>query len=193
MRHNNARGGKMIYLMRHGQDDETKIGGWSDGDLTLCGKKQVNLTGVYNYDLEVDKIIASDIKRCQTTAQIMQYHLRKPIIYDDRLREQNKGDLNGMDLLEANEKYFDLLSDVKITTCYPNGESLLDLYKRIERLLPWILKQDKTLIITHRGVINMLYYILKNIELDMNKTQFDVTYASVHELDPVKKIIKRRY
>ena len=70
---------------------------------------------------------------------------------------------------------------------------MLDLYKRIERLLPWILKQDKTLIITHRGVINMLYYILKNIELDMNKTQFDVTYASVHELDPVKKIIKRRY
>ena len=183
----------MIYLMRHGQDDETKVGGWSNSDLTLCGMRQVNLTGVYNYDLEVDKIISSDIKRCQTTSKIMSSHLQKPIIYDNRLREQNKGDLNGMPLLKAKEKYADLLSDIKITTRYPNGESLLDLYKRIERLLPWILKQDKALIITHRGVINMLYYILKNIELDMNKTQFDVTYASVHELDPVKKIIKRRY
>ena len=181
----------MIYLMRHGLDDESKIGGWSDVKLTLEGIKQVNLSGINNRNLEVEKIISSDIKRCQQTALIMQKYLNVPIIYDERLREQNKGDLNGMDNVEALKRYSDLLKDIKVSTIYPNGESLYDLYMRIKNLLPWILKQDKTLIITHRGVINIIYYLLNNIDLDMNKQQFNVTHASIHELDSVK--IKRRY
>lgn len=183
----------MIYLMRHGLDDETKIGGWSDVGLTLEGIKQVNLAGKKNNDLEVNKIISSDVKRCQETSLIMQNYLDKQIFYDKRLREQSKGDLNGMNQLEAKNKYLDLLENITPMTVYPNGESLYDLYNRIKNLMPWILSQDKTLIITHRGVINMIYYLLNNIDLDMNKTQFDVTHASIHELDPVKKIIKRRF
>ena len=31
----------MIYLLRHGLDDESKIGGWSDVSLTEDGIKQV--------------------------------------------------------------------------------------------------------------------------------------------------------
>ena len=31
----------MIYLIRHGLDDEKYIGGWSDVDLTIVGRKQV--------------------------------------------------------------------------------------------------------------------------------------------------------
>jgi len=38
----------------------------------------------------------------------------------------------------------------------------------------------------------MLYYILKDIELDMNKERFDVTHASLHQIDKCKKI-KRIY
>ncbi len=32
--------------------------------------------------------------------------------------------------------------------------------------------EDGTLLVTHRGVINMIYLILNNIELDMDKKQF---------------------
>jgi len=31
----------MIYLMRHGQDDETYVGGWSDVSLIPKGKEEV--------------------------------------------------------------------------------------------------------------------------------------------------------
>lgn len=31
----------MIYLLRHGLDDESKIGGWSDVGLTKEGIKQI--------------------------------------------------------------------------------------------------------------------------------------------------------
>ena len=183
----------MIYLMRHGQDDETKIGGWSNVNLTIEGIKQVNEIGSRCSNLEIEKIISSDVKRCQETSLIMQNYLNKPIFYNRNLREQSKGNLNGMNALEAKKKYAELLENITPTTIYPNGESLFDLYIRIKKIMPWILKQDKALIITHRGVINMLYYILNNIELDMNKTQFNVTHASIHELDPAKKLIKRSF
>ena len=49
---------------------------------------------------------------------------------------------------------------------------------------------DDTLIITHRGVINMFYYILRNIPLDMDKKKFKVDVASVHALDKITRSIK---
>ena len=45
--------------------------------------------------------------------------------------------------------------------------------------------------VTHRGFINMIYYICNNKELDMNKKQFGVEPASVHEYDFVNKKIRR--
>ena len=39
----------------------------------------------------------------------------------------------------------------------------------------------------------MLYYILNDIPLDMNKERFNVDYASLHELDINKKLIRRIY
>lgn len=182
----------MIYLMRHGQDDESRIGGWSDVDLTLCGMKQANTTGMYLHNLEIEKIISSDLKRCITTSKIVNNHLQKDITYTPILREQNKGDLNGIPLKEAEKEYSEYIHKPKIDMVYPNGESLLDLYNRIKKLMPWILKQDRALLITHRGVINMIYYLLNNIELDENKEQFGVTHASLHELDPKKMLIRRK-
>ena len=53
------------------------------------------------------------------------------------------------------------------------------------------MKEDDTLIVTHRGYINMLYYILNDIPLDMKKERFDVVTASVHEYDKEKNTIRR--
>ena len=39
----------------------------------------------------------------------------------------------------------------------------------------------------------MIYYLLNDIELDMNKERFDVTHASIHELDIKSKKIRRIY
>ncbi len=69
---------------------------------------------------------------------------------------------------------------------------MYDLYKRIKILLGNI-KDNNTLYVTHRGVINMIYYILKDINLDMDKEKFNVTHASLHELDLNKKLIRRIY
>lgn len=54
-----------------------------------------------------------------------------------------------------------------------------------------ILSFEDSLVVTHRGVINMLYFILNDIPINYNKEQFSVSHASIHEYDKDKKMIRR--
>lgn len=180
----------MIYLLRHGLDDETKVGGWSDVPLieegineTLKAKKFIE------ENLEFNEIICSDVLRAKQTAAIVNKDLNKKITYTNLLREQNKGIYNGV-LKSICDINFD---DVTIYDKFPNGESLLDLYYRMKKLLLSIEGWDENLLITHRGVINMFYYILNDRRPDMYKDSFDVTHSSVHKLDLNKRKIERIY
>ena len=176
----------MIYLMRHGRDDEEFLGGWSDNELTEDGVFQVKNAALYmlKSNIKINKIVCSPIKRAYDSAVIVGDLLGvKDIIVDERLKEQNKGKLNGMNKKEANIKYPEYLID-SVETIYPEGESLKMLNDRIvDNIELFSEAEDGTLFITHRGVINSIYYYLNKIELDMNKTQFGVGFASIHEVD----------
>lgn len=182
----------MIYLIRHGLDDESMIGGWSDVSLTEEGIRGVEDAKEFLKNINFQKIISSDIKRAKETSLIINKEFNKEIIYTKKLREQNKGDYNGL-LKEkiSDDDYFK--GNVSIYDTYPNGESLLDLYFRIEKLLLTIDNWEDSLIVTHRGVINMIYYLLNNKKPDMYKDSFNVTHASVHKLDLKNKKIERIY
>ena len=100
----------MIYLMRHGQDDEKYIGGWSDVGLIPEGQMEVIDSALWIKDnLNIKKVIVSDVKRAIETAIIVCDILKLPFLPSTELREQNKGLLNGMDQNKAHKKYKDLL------------------------------------------------------------------------------------
>ena len=183
----------MIYLIRHGLDDESRIGGWSDVSLTNEGIKEVEKAKKYIIDnLSFEKIISSDVKRAKETSQIINKKKNKKITYTKKLREQSKGKYNGVKKSDLDKNdYF--LGNIKIYDKYPEGESLLDLYYKVEKLLNNINKWDNTLLVTHRGVINMFYYLLNNEKLDMNKKRFNVDHASIHKLDLKNMTIERIY
>ena len=183
----------MIYAIRHGQDDERFIGGWSNGKLTRNGINDVKFASLWIRDnLNISNIISSDIRRAKETSQIINGYLKVPLQYNEILREQNKGLLNGLDINIAKKTYQNFLNNVGIDTVYPNGESLRDLYRRIINNLNYFeMISDNTLLVTHRGVINMLYYILNNKELDMDKSQFGVSTSSIHEIDFKNKLIRK--
>lgn len=185
----------MIYLLRHGLDDESYIGGWSNVDLTHEGLKQVKKTTKYIVDnkLFINKIISSDIKRAQTTANIVNEKLNVDITIDKNLRELNKGIYTGIKKTLLSDKELKDINNYTIYDRYPNGESMYDLYKRIKILMSTLKEKDNILIVTHRGVINMIYYILNEFNIDMNKERFNVTHASLHELDLNKNLIRRIY
>lgn len=182
----------MIYLVRHGMDDERYIGGWSDVDLVSLGFQQIKECRRFIVDknIVINKIISSDIKRAKTTSQILNEELKKEIIYSKDLRELDKGDFTGMLKSSLSEVELEKINSFNVYDKYPNGESMLDLYKRMKIYLNNF-KEDNVLIVTHRGVINMFYYILNNVELDIDKKKFDVTHGSLHELDIEKMKIRR--
>ena len=183
----------LIYLMRHGQDDERFIGGWSDVSLIDSGKDEVLNSALWMKDnLSIKHIMCSDVKRAVETAQIVSSVLGINYQLNHNLREQNKGTLNGKLREELTDVEAKMVLEQDVDTLFPEGESLRDLYNRIKEYLSKIVEmEDDTLLITHRGVINMIYFILNNKELDIDKKQFGVSTASIHEFDVTKKMIKK--
>jgi len=183
----------MIYLMRHGEDDENYIGGWSNVSLTPTGIQKTTEQGYWlKENLNITNILTSDIKRAVETASIISQILNIPYETTLILREQNKGLLNGLPKTIATRLYPTYTKNITTNTIYPKGESLQMLYNRIITNLNIFQNlPPNTLLITHRGVINIIYYYLHNLSLDMNKEQFHVTHSSLHELDLTKKLIRR--
>ncbi len=188
----------MIYLLRHGLDDERYIGGHSDVDLIDEGKIQVKNSAIFIRDnLSIDKIISSDVRRAVSSALIVKDELsdKIPFEIDSRLRELDKGLLTGKFRESLTEDEIKICNMTSIHERYPNGESMQDMYDRVKYLIDsgYFLDKNSSLIVTHRGIINMMYFIFNNEPLTMNKKKFGVSHASVHELDIEKRKIKRIY
>lgn len=104
-----------IYISRHGQDDDSVRGSWSDCSLTDLGVKQsVDLADEIlskSDEYNIGKIISSDIIRAKQTALIISEKLSVPVKYDIDFREVNNGDLAGLDNHIAEEKYPNLTGE----------------------------------------------------------------------------------
>lgn len=189
------RGDEMIYFIRHGLDDESYIGGWSNISLTDTGRKQIKDSANWIKDnLNIKRIISSDVSRAKESALIIASILNIDVACLESLREQNKGIYNGLERKKLKQVDKTFIKNVQVDTIFPEGESLKDLYRRISKLICELnVLEDDTLIVTHRGVINMIYYNSLDIPLDMDKERFLVTHGSVHEYDKNKKMIRRIY
>ena len=60
----------MIVLMRHGADDEYRLGGWSDAKLSKVGIEQVRQASEQIAQFNVCHIFSSDLPRAKETAEI---------------------------------------------------------------------------------------------------------------------------
>jgi len=187
----------MIYLLRHGLDDEKYIGGWSNVSLIKEGKEQIVKSSKFIKDnLKINQIITSDIKRCVDSSYIVKNILGGvPLIKCDLIRELNKGNYNGR--LRENLSFLEkeMIDNADIYFKYPGGESMIEFYERIKELVEkgYFDLIDNTLIVTHRGVINMLYYIFNNLNVDMEKGKFGVSHGTIHEVNLSLRKIKKIY
>lgn len=182
-----------IIFIRHGKDDDRYRGGWSDLDLIPEGIEQAKKLAkhlrenksVYN----ISKIIASDLPRTMTTASFISKELELPIMEEICLREINNGDLAGVLNDEALIKYPGLyFSSLEMNESYPNGESPNEFYTRIKTWFENFVNQYRNfntniLVVTHSGVINIIYHIIKNIKWSNKCCSFKVANCSIHVLN----------
>ena len=180
-----------LYFIRHGKDDERYRGGWSDLGLIEEGEKQASQLAYFlkenQQEYPISKIISSDLKRAVQTAKAIQKQLNVPMILSENWREINNGDLAGMLNSVALEKYPGLFfNTLRMDECYPNGESPINFFNRIKDTFYELLKKqtnDKVAIVTHSGVINVIYHIVKNIEWSNKNKSFPVKNVSLNVLE----------
>ena len=139
---------KIIYFVHGTTTDniEKLASGWNQAELSEEGIEQsIALREQINFD-EIDLVISSDLKRAQDSANYV-YENKKEIFYDSRIRECNYGDLNGKssELVKYEEH---------ISNPFPNGESLLDVEKRVRDFCDYLLENydNKTIaLVAHKA------------------------------------------
>ena len=151
---------RIIYFV-HGtttDNQEHKSTGWLPGELSELGIEQsINLKNQINLD-EIDLVISSDLQRAIDSANYT-FKGVKEIINDERLRECNYGDLNGKDSSLV-------IDEDHISEPFPNGESMLDVEKRIRDFSQYLLNNydGKTIaIVAHKAPQLAFEVITKNI------------------------------
>lgn len=171
----------IIYLVRHGQDDDTCRGGWSNHALTSEGIQQSENLAIELYNnknkYNITKIYSSDLIRAQQTAKILADKIDIPIHFTSEFREVNNGDLAGLKNEIANIKFPNLYwKKLEWDEHYPNGESPKEFYERIKSAWNKLIKTEKNnkgniILVTHGGVINIIKSINLNQEYS-NKIRY---------------------
>ena len=188
------------YLVRHGKDDDTVRGGWSQMPLTEEGLKQAESLAsfVQKSNLNIKHIYSSDLPRAMQTAEAIGNQLQLPVIPVQEFREVNNGILAGMKNDLAAENFPGLYwNTLDWEQRYPEGESPQEFYQRIcnawEQFQSAILEQDENvLLVTHGGVIQVILSIVNGEEYSNRKALRKIRNAELIALEYASGMWKER-
>lgn len=184
----------MIYLLRHSIDDNTKKGGWSDAILTPEGVELAKQTIAKIKQLNINKIVCSDLVRTRQTCEIINQELKLPVSFTSELREFNAGIVSGM-AYDLADKLYPLPANAHkdMNFKYPNGETLGEFKNRVLKYFNnTIIHSDKVLYITHRNVISVIHNYLNKTEWNfIDKSTIKIPHCSLFKVDCQKDAIER--
>ena len=182
----------ICYLVRHGKDDETIRGGWSDHGLTAPGRDQV-LALAQKIAADgpcVGRIVSSDLQRAKETADILSIYLNVPVTYHPGFREANNGELAGMKHELAEERFPGVYwSSLGYREHFPGGESPEEFFLRVQSAWSELKTalaerpEETVLLVTHGGVIETILCIEHGIPPTNKRRYFSIPNA---ELIPIK-------
>ena len=187
-----------IYLIRHGKDEDGFRGGWSQRGLVEEGVQQSKKLGGYleknNHAFKINRIVSSDLGRAMETTTHIADSLSLPVEQSKDWRETNNGILAGMPNDEADKKYPGLyFNRLQMDEKYPGGESPIENYARIKKAFERISEEQiernhrgNVLIVTHGGVINIIYHLLKEKEWSNRNKPFPALNTSIHKIEFIK-------
>ncbi len=185
----------VCYLVRHGKDDDTVRGGWSDHPLTAEGFAQVaelaESIEKNNDVLSISRIYTSDLMRAKQTAECIARRIGIPVTYAPGFREVNNGALAGMKHERANALNPGMFwNTLEWEQSYPGGESPKAFYERISAA--WasfesemLGRRENTLLVTHGGVIDAIYHIVNGQPCSNKEKPYPVPHAKLIALEYV--------
>lgn len=177
----------MVYLLRHGADDETRLGGWSDAPLSVIGVAQSEKAAeeIARGIFDIHFIVASDLPRAKQTAEIVGNRLGIVVEWNPLFREVDNGVLAGLLKEDAKIKFPGLYwRSLGWDESYPDGESPKQFYERVKAA--WeALKQDAAaipgdlLLVTHGGVIDAILCLENGVQYTNKHTTYRIGNAEI--------------
>ncbi len=178
-----------IFLVRHGQDDDSVRGGWSNSPLTDMGVQQsIDLADeIFNHSdyYNIGAVFSSDIVRAQQTAAIIARKLNLPVSLMSGFREVNNGNLAGLNNKLAEIEYPNLYwRKLEWEEHYPNGESPKEFYDRVSNTWREFTHSfencnNNVLLVTHGGVINIIKCMISKTEYSNKEKYQDVPSGQI--------------
>lgn len=164
-----------LIVVRHGETEWNRIRrlqGHTDVALNETGIEQAVKLAVALAEERIAAIHSSDLGRALATARPVAAGLGLPVIPHASLRERNYGVLEGLTYAEIEERHPEEAERMRgrdVTTRFVDGESQRDFFRRAtdairgiaeaEARMPPLPGADRrtVLIVTHGGVLDMLY------------------------------------
>jgi len=108
--------------------------GWLPGELSPTGREQAIRLGTQTQGRRFDIVFSSDLKRAVDTVRLA-FRDAYPSLQDDRLRELDYGDFNGLP-----HTFKDKLTDY-VDMPFPNGESYRDAEMRLQSFCDYLKRE----------------------------------------------------
>lgn len=140
---------KRVILIRNGETDWNIQGrwqGWVSVPLNEHGKQQVQALANFVRNIGMSALYASDLKRARQTAEILAERLGFEPIFDERLRERNIGQWQGLTVEEMRDWYpeeYEGIRNDPMNYPVPGGESRQQAQQRLLGAFNDILTQVK--------------------------------------------------
>jgi broad specificity phosphatase PhoE len=125
-----------IVLVRHGATDwnlEHRCQGSSDRDLSEVGVSQAEAIAALLRHESVHAIYSSDLKRARRTAEVISQPHNLPVIIEEKIRELDHGELEGLTFNEIRQNFGEFLTRWRTEPAelqVPGGEKLSDVAER---------------------------------------------------------------
>ena len=174
-----------LYVVRHGETIENAnncLVGRLNTSLTEKGINQAKQVSEYFKDKNIDLIVSSPLDRCKKTAEIISQG-KIPIIYSDSLLGRDHGEFTGKprDSIDFAE-YWNYNKNIQ----YKKAESVRQLYDRVAKLIEDLkitYKDKNILLVTHSGIMRILYYYFKGIPKDGILSEITIKNCEVFEYE----------
>lgn len=158
-----------VYFLRH---FKTK-----NNICNILNGRSIDEPIIEGHNLEIKEsinvIFCSTALRCQQTIDFYKINNRGKIIYLDQLLERDLGDMEGRSRTEMEKKFPQLFEDsvFKVFSTPPNGESYEKFNQRAIEFWEYCsqLFTGNVLICSHNQMLKMLYFVIKNEFVTMDK------------------------
>jgi len=174
-----------LYVVRHGETLENSndcLVGRINSSLTEKGIEQASEVAKYFENKQIDLIVSSPLDRCKQTAEVIANN-KIDIVYSDSLLGRDHGEFTGVHKSLINfDEYWNYNKNIQ----YERAESVKTLYDRVAKLVEDLKEKynDKNIIIvTHSGILRILYYYFKGIPEDGVLSEVEIKNCEVYEYD----------